>query len=172
MAAVSESETKILDPHIPSGEQLIEAYSGDEKTVAVTDRRVIELRHRNRNRKEETELYSTLLTTDYIVGTKYEREQESDFPVIEALIAAILAVIGIAGVAIGINGEPIGMVVGVVFLALTGAVFYFTEQSESGDVSITVRRAGDLPNGTWTLPHGETDVPQAISEQVAKLNRP
>jgi|GEM_PF-6285422 len=33
MAAVSESETKILDPHIPSGEQLIEAYSGDEQPI-------------------------------------------------------------------------------------------------------------------------------------------
>jgi len=40
MAVVSESETKILNPHIPSGEQLIRAYCSDEKTVTVMDGRV------------------------------------------------------------------------------------------------------------------------------------
>ena len=107
MAAVSESETKILDPHIPRGEELIEAYCGNEKTIAVTDRRVIDLRHREGNRKQETELTSTLLTTDYIIGTRYGREQESSFPGIEFLIALVMGLIGLGGV--GFVG-PAGLV--------------------------------------------------------------
>jgi len=172
MAAVSESETKILDPHIPRGEELIEAYCGNEKTIAVTDRRVIDLRHREGNRKQETELTSTLLTTDYIIGTRYGREQESSFPGIEFLIALVMGLIGLGGVGFGLDGEPGALIFGVMFIGIAALIGYLAEEQESGDVSITVYRAGDLPNKTWSLPKGETDVPQAISEQVAKLNRP
>jgi len=65
MAAVSKSETKILEPHIPKGEQLIESFSSTSKTIAVTDRRVIRLTHRKSDREQETEVHSTLLNTDY-----------------------------------------------------------------------------------------------------------
>lgn len=172
MAAVSESETKVLDPHIPSGERLIEAYCGEEETIAVTDRRVINLRHRDGDRKQETELDSTLLTTDYIVGTEYEQEKETIPPEVERAIAVIVGIVGVVGIAFGITGATIGIVLGLVLLPLSALLWYFTEAEESGEVSVTLHRAGDLPDKTWSLPKGETDVPQAISEQVATLHRP
>ncbi|ACV46296.1 MULTISPECIES: hypothetical protein [Halomicrobium] len=172
MAAVSKSETKVLDPHIPKGEQLIEAYSGNEKTVAVTDRRIIDLWHHEDDRSQETELRSTLLTNDYIVGTEYEREQESNTPDLERLIGFLLGVCGVGGILYGLDGTGGAIFGGFVLLALSALIIYLTDTTESGEVEITLYRAGEVPNRTWTFPKGETGVPRAISEQVATLHRP
>jgi hypothetical protein len=171
MATVSESETKILDPHIPNGEKLIEVYCGDEKTIAVTDRRVIDLRHQTGDQSQETEIESTLLTTDYIVGTKYEREEESISPDGAKLLSLLFIIGGVVFVALALL-EAAFVFLGIVMLLAGGLFWYSAEEKESGEVSITLRRAANLPDKTWSLPKGKTDVAQMISEQVATLHQP
>jgi len=181
MAAVSETERDILEPHIPSGEKLIEAHAGDQQTIAVTDRRVLDLKHRSGNRSEDTELESTLLNTDYVVGANYERNKSADYPFLEWITGTGLALLGLIGVLLGIevvNGQTpllqlIFATAGVVLMVLGVSTFVNAGfGGTSGGVAVTVYRAGELNDRTWQFPRGETAVARAISEQVATLNAP
>ncbi|WP_147435869.1 hypothetical protein [Haloarcula sp. Atlit-47R] len=173
MGAVSESESRVLEPHIPSGEQLIDAHTSDRQTVAVTDRRVIELEHHQDDRGQDTSLTSVLLTSDYVVGTEYGRSEDTENPIGEWVLAGILATLGIFGLIFGITDSTgFSLISGVTLLVIAAAIFYFAQTRTSGEVSATVRRAGDLPDRSWSFPQGEAAVARAISEQVAKLNEP
>jgi len=181
MGTVSETERDILEPHIPSSERLIEAHAGDEQTIAVTDRRVLDLKHRSDNRSEDTELESVLLNTDYIVGTTYERNKSADYPILEWILGAGLALIGLMGLVLGMSGgssqDPALQVViaiaGAFLIILGVAVFVIAGfGGTSGGVAVTVCRAGELDDTTWQFPKGEAAVARAISEQVATLNAP
>ncbi len=173
MGAVSESESRVLEPHIPSGEQLVDAHTDDYRTVAVTDRRVIELEHHQDDRSQDTSLTSVLLTSDYIVGTEYGRSEDTEDPIVEWIIAGILGTMGFMGLIFGATaGTGFHLIAGAVLLIITAAVLYFAQTQTSGEVSATVRRAGDLPDRSWSFPQGEAAVARAISEQVAKLNKP
>jgi len=181
MAAVSETERDILEPHIPSGEKLIEAHAGEQQTIAVTDRRVLDLKHRSANRSEDTKLESTLLNTDYIVGANYERDKSADYPVLEWILGAGLVLGGLMGMVLGMSGgtsqnptlQVLFAIAGALLIILGVAVFIIAGfGGTSGGVAVTVYRAGGLENRTWQFPRGETAVARAISEQVAALNRP
>ncbi|MDS0258915.1 hypothetical protein NDI56_05855 [Haloarcula sp. S1CR25-12] len=181
MGTVSETERDLLEPHVPSGEQLLEAYSGDVRTVAVTDRRVLDLRHRSGNRREDTKLESVLLNTDYVVGADYNRNQSADYPVLEWILGAGLVLGGVIGMVLGMGDaysqSPLLQVViasaGALLILLGVAVFAIAGfGGTSGGVAVTVYRAGGLDDRTWQFPKGETAVARAISEQVAALNAP
>jgi len=181
MAAVSETQRDILEPHIPSGEKLIEVHSGDVRTVAVTDRRVLDLRHRSGNRSEDTKLESTLLNTDYVVGANYTRNKSADYPVLEWILGAGLVLVGLMGMVLGMGEgdfqNPLLQVViataGALLILLGVAVFVIAGfGGTSGGVAVTVSRAGGLDDRVWHFPKGETAVARAISEQVAALNAP
>jgi len=181
MAAVSDAERDVLESHIPAGEQLIKAYSDKQRTIAVTDRRVLNLTHQVGNRQRDTQLESTLLTTDYIVGADYNRNKSAEFPVIEWLIGASLALIGLFAMLTGMSGggfenpqmQVVVTVVGAVLILLGVAALIIGGTGESsGGVEVTIHRAGELSDQSWAFPRGETDVAQAISEQVAELNAP
>jgi len=157
MAAVSETERNILEPHIPSGEKLIEAHAGDQQTIAVTDRRVLDLKHRSGNRSEDTELESTLLNTDYIVGANYERNKSADYPFLEWVLGAGLVLIGLMGMVLGMSGgssqnsalQVVIAIAGALLILFGVAVFIIAGfGGTSGGVAVTVYRAGELDNRT------------------------
>jgi hypothetical protein len=181
MGTVSETERDILEPHIPSGEKLIEAHAGEQQTIAVTDRRVLDLTHHSANRSEDTELKSTLLNTDYIVGANYERNKSADYPVLEWILGAGLVLSGLMGMVLGMSGgssqnptlQIVIAIAGALLILLGVGVFIIAGfGGTSGGVAVTVYRAGDLDDRTWQFPRGETVVARAISEQVAALNAP
>lgn len=173
MASVSESETSVLEPHIPSGEHLVESFTGEERTVAVTDRRVMELEHEASDRAQDTTLESVLLTSDYIVGTEYSNDEDTDPPLVEYFAAGLLLFIGAGGGLVGFQTGSVAFYFGcVILLILGGLILALTQSRESGEVTVTVHRAGDLSDCEWEFPRGETEVAQAITEQVAELNKP
>ncbi|QIO25139.1 hypothetical protein [Haloarcula sp. JP-L23] len=139
MAAVSESESRVLEPHIPSGERLIEAHTAENRTVAVTDRRVIELQHEQDDKSQNTALESVLLTTDYVVGTEYGRNEDTETPLVEWLVGGLLAILGLTAVVVG--GETISLVIGIGLILGGVAVIYVSQAQTSGEVSATVHRA-------------------------------
>lgn len=172
MAAVSEEErTGVLRPHIPDGEQLITTFTGEIKTVALTDRRVIELHHLSGQDSTETEVKSVLLTSDYVVGTEYENRKETEKADVERLVGGLLVGVGVLAI-IAALAEIVFAVFGIAFILLGSAVIYGAEDEEDGQVTMTLRRAGDIPDMTWSFPRGETQVAAAMSEQVARLNQP
>jgi len=173
MGAVSEAERDVLEPHIPSGEKLIEAYSGEQQTVAVTDRRVLDLSHSADNKSQETALKSILLTSEYVVGTEYSRSESTESPVIEVIAGVGLLVIGAGMAILGVpQSDWILGAGGMVALVLGVLVLVYAQDETNGDVTVTVHRAEELPDQTWSFPRGETEVAQAVTERVAALNGP
>lgn len=173
MASASESATTVLEPHIPSGEQLLESFTGEERTVAVTDRRVMELEHEASDRTQDTTLKSVLLNSDYIVGTEYSNSEDTEPPLVEYFAAGLLFLVGIGAGFVGVEaGSFILYFVCVLFLILGILVLTAAQSRASGEVTVTVYRAGNLSDRQWAFPRGETEVAQAITEQVAELNGP
>ncbi|MBX0325568.1 hypothetical protein EGH21_21320 [Halomicroarcula sp. F13] len=170
MAAVSESTSRVLEPHIPSGERLIEAHTADGRTVAVTDRRVIELHHEEDDMSQDTSLESVLLTSDYVVGSEYGRTEDTTNPLVEWIAGGLLAFLGVVIAVVG--SETSALVIGVGLILGGVAVVYLSRAQTSGEISATVHRTGDLSDRSRTFPQGEAEVARAISEQVATLNGP
>jgi len=173
MGAVSETERDILEPHIPSGEKLIEAHTGEEHTIAVTDRRVLDLRHSSDNESQDTELKSVLLTSEHVVGTEYSRSETTDSPFIEVFAGVALMIVGVGIIVLGGSQSALIMGSGGMLAIILGVlVLVYASNQTSGGVTVTVHRAGELSDLTWSFPRGETEVAQAVTEQVAALNGP
>jgi len=171
MTAVAEEKTGVLRPHIPDGEKLITTFTGEIKTVALTDRRVIEMHHLSGEESKETEVKSVLLTSGYVVGTEYGNSEQTEKADVERAIGALLVGGGILGLLMGLSDIAI-VPIGLLLVFLGGLTLYLAEDEEGGQVTMTLRRAGDIPDMTWTFPRGETQVAEALSEQVARLNQP
>lgn len=176
MATDQTQKRDVLKPHIPSGEELRASAVGRGKITAVTDRRVLSVTEVGGDTEQQREVESVLLTSDRVVGTRYGKTDSENRATLRRIVGIALAVLGGLFFLLGIQAD--GSVQGTVFLVVLIAIavgvylYWSAEDTVEGSVSITVRRAGDVPDRTWTFPRGETEVPRAISEQVAKIHGP
>jgi hypothetical protein len=176
MAGDQSTSSGVLDPHVPHEEDLVASETGDGRVVAVTDRRVISLSEGSTGTREQREIESVLLTSDSVVGTEYSRSDSENKGTLQRIVGAVVALVGLfvlLGATQVDGGVQAALLAFGLLAVVVGALIYWTaEDTMEGGVSITVRRAGDVPDRTWTFPRGHTTVPQAISEQVATVHGP
>lgn len=173
MEQITEDADDVLSPQIPPGESLKESYKGDGQVVTVTDRRVMLADREATTKGQETRVESVLLTEN-VVGTTYERTQESESPATQIIVGGAMILLGVILALVGINGDSgTGLLLVGAFVGLAGGfLIHVAEGSEDGSVTVTVHRTGDLSDKAWSFPKDQTDVAQSIAQQVADLHGP
>jgi hypothetical protein len=95
---------------------------------------------------------------------------------LQRIIGFVLAALGGLFFLIGLqadgSGQGVFILLGLIAIALGIYLYWAAEDTKAGSVSITVRRVGDIPDRTWTFPRGQTEVPRAVSEEVARIHGP
>lgn len=176
MAAEQAQREDVLEPHIPPEEDLKASAAGRGKITAVTDRRVLSVSEAASETEQQREVESVLLTSDRVVGTRYGRTDSENRATLRRLVGIALAIVGalffVGGLQVRGDLQGTLLLVGLVLAGIGVYLYWSAEDTMEGTVSITVRRAGEIPDRTWTFPRGHTEVPQAISEQVAKIHDP
>lgn len=169
-----EQPREILEPHIPSGEEIEALDVRQGNVTAVTDRRILSVTESQSRREQEQEVESLLLTSSQILGTRYGKNISRNESTVQQLVGAGFAVIGVLLLPLGLIGngsdQAVLLLSGLIAIAIGVLIFWSAEDTTEGSVFITVRRAGEIPDRTWTFPRGQTEVPQAVSEQVAQIH--
>lgn len=112
----TQAHVGALEPHVPNSETVLEWFANDEQTIAVTDRRVVDMTRTGSENEHRTLVESTLLGEN-VVGTEYRREMESKFDVAQIAVGVLLGLIGLylgwTGITGGGEDAMIGLVLGV-----------------------------------------------------------
>ena len=176
MAATQSQDESVLEPHIPPEENLQASATGRGQITAVTDRRVLSVSEAASGTEQQREVESVLLTSDTVVGTRYGRTDSENRATLRRIVGIALAILGallfFGGLQVRGDAQGLLVLLGLVVAGIGVYLYMSAEDTMEGDVSITVRRVGEIPDRTWTFPRGHTEVPQAISEQVAKIHSP
>lgn len=162
---VTDSVEQRIDGRLADGEQVREASVDDDRLLAVTDRRVIEVVHEDENR-EKWEFDTTLLADGSVVGVEINERGEGS-P--DTLLLAV-GVVTVCGSLLAISAFSGGaaLVVGA-FLAVFGLILIVGGlDTDGGDVSVTIRRSGETPNDEFSLEQANEHLATKISTIVAE----
>lgn len=178
MPASTESTEEVLEEHLPADESVQGHYrgtnnSGWTRTVAVTDRRIMEITQSRGSTEENVDADSALLTGENVTGVHYGRAEEEEPATGQRLLGGLIGLIGVLLSLFGFvqltdatSEGGIGLLLfGIILAAIGYYIIKNAEDAETGDVTLSIERA-NVPDKHYQLPRGHVEVPREASKVV------
>lgn len=170
--SLTEKQEKVLKGHLAKGEKIRNATADEDRALAVTDRRIIELEEWESQNRDKRRVRCTLLTGDRVIGTNVDHKGSRDFDKDGLLLGGGLSVAGILGIVWAVDGESLIITVGAALAALIGiAVLVDAFNTDDGGITVTVKTTeGD--DKQVILAEGDAKIARSISESVGSAHGP
>lgn len=164
---LSQSHVDALQEQLAPGEQVVEHYSTEDTTVAVTDRRILRVTepgHSTQNR-ETQKVRGVFFTGPQVLGVTVNMQGDEGPDQGTIALGVFIGIIGLVIGGAGLDGgNPMALIA--FLLAIAGAyIIYEAYQTDAGEIHVTIHTTAD-EDEIVKLPLEAVDLARSIPAEV------
>lgn len=174
----SQGLAQHVEKYITPDENVNAVSSGNSRTFAVTDRRVLDIQESETNHNKLVENISTTLFTNIsranisIEGSTRNTDTSQIIGgVLLGLIGVVAMIFGLSG---GGSGTLIGVLVGAVLIVLTGWLLLNATEQISGGIRVELHHGtpNSGPPDRYILPEDQDETARAVVRNIGRKHAP